>query len=94
MRFPACGTIAEWNFSLPARDWRHWKNMMPSAPRAIACMLSAAIWPGALGALVGRQLRALVACSMRIHGVSGLSERIRSRANAEARNDSGSLGSG
>ncbi|OSY53509.1 hypothetical protein BG846_00822 [Streptomyces fradiae ATCC 10745 = DSM 40063] len=22
---PACGTIAEWNFSAPCRDWRHWK---------------------------------------------------------------------
>ena len=30
------GTIALWNFSAPARDWRHWKNITPSAPRAMA----------------------------------------------------------
>ena len=94
MSVPACGSIAEWNFSAPARDCRHWKKRMPSAPRPIACALRAAIWPGAFGAFDGRQLRAFVACSMRIHGTSGFSDRTRSRWNAAARNDSGSFGSG
>jgi hypothetical protein len=31
-----CGTIALWNFSAPARDARHWKKQIPSAPRARA----------------------------------------------------------
>jgi hypothetical protein len=39
----------------------------------------AATCPSAFGALVGRQLRALDACSIRSHGTSGLSDRIRSR---------------
>ena len=56
----------------------------PSAPRPIACALRAAIWPGAFGAFDGRQLRAFVACSMRIHGTSGFSDRTRSRWNAAA----------
>src|SRR5690606_41429861 len=29
---PACGSIAEWNFSLPCTDARHWKKHTPSAP--------------------------------------------------------------
>ncbi len=31
---PACGTIAEWYFSAPAADWRHWKKHTASAPWA------------------------------------------------------------
>ena len=67
---------------------------MPSAPRPMAWALSAAICPGAFGAFVGRQLRAFVACSKRIHGTSGFSDRTRSRWNAAARKLSGSFGSG
>ena len=76
---PACGTMPEWNFSAPATDCRHWKNRMPSAPRAIACFDHAAICPGAFGAFLARQFTALGACSMRIHGWPCRSERMRSR---------------
>ena len=57
-------------------------------------MLSAAICPGALGALFVRQFTAFGACSIRIHGLPGWNERIRSRENAAIRKDSGSRGSG
>ena len=91
---PAWGSIAEWNFSAPARDCHHWKNRTPSAPRATDCMLSAAICPGAFGAFVGRQLRAFVACSMSSQPVPGFSDRMRSRCMAASRKLSGSFGSG
>lgn len=94
VRVPACSGMPEWNFSDPALDCRHWKNRMPSAPRATACMLCAASWPGAFGALVGRQFTAFEACSMSAHGVPGLSERMRSPWNAPSRKLSGSFGSG
>ena len=94
MSVPAWGSIAEWNFSLPARDCRHWKNMMPSAPRAIDWAVSAASAPGGLPGLAGRQLTASVACSIRSHGTPGFSERMRSRWNAASRTRFGFVGSG
>ena len=50
---PACGTSPEWNFSAPAREARHWKNRMPSAPRATCCMLWRSSSPGTLRDVAG-----------------------------------------
>ena len=34
--WPECDNIAEWNFSAPDREARHWKNSTPLAPLASA----------------------------------------------------------
>ncbi len=65
---PACGTIAEWYFSAPAADWRHWKKHTASAPCATCVSESRAISPGRLARLTGCQFTALVECSIRNHG--------------------------
>jgi hypothetical protein len=39
-----------WNFSAPASDALHWKNMIPSAPRAIDWKLPSRICPGCFAA--------------------------------------------
>ena len=57
--------------------WRHWKNMAPSEPWAMACIESMRIWPGALGTFTSRQLTALADCSSSSHGAPPFSERIR-----------------
>ena len=75
---PACGTTALWNFSDPARDWRHWNQPMVSAPRATWASASRIVWPKALAWLVGCQLTALVECSMSIHGAPPARPRVRS----------------
>ncbi len=46
---PACGTRAEWNFSEPERDCRHWKKPMVSAPRATWVSESRMVPTGHLG---------------------------------------------
>lgn len=79
MSVPPCGTIAEWNFSAPPRDCRHWKNSTASAPWATACQLHNRILPGGLGLLRSRQLTALGACSISIHGWPPRAERSRSK---------------
>ena len=73
---PRWPSMAEWNFSWPYFACRHWKNMAPSEPWAMACRLSIRIWPGAFGTLTSRQLTALAACSSSSHGRPPLSERI------------------
>jgi hypothetical protein len=65
---PPCGSIAEWYFSAPPQDWRHWKYRTASAPWATACQLHNRIRPGGLGPLRSRQFTALGACSISIHG--------------------------
>jgi hypothetical protein len=65
---PACGYIAEWYFSAPARDCRHWKKQTASAPWATWVSESRSSSPGFLARLIGCQLTALVECSMRNHG--------------------------
>ena len=75
---PAWGTRAEWNFSEPERDWRHWKKPMVSAPRATCATLSRMVWPGAFAGLTGCQLTALVECSISIHGRPPARPRVRS----------------
>ena len=45
---PACGSIAEWNFSAPLREARHWKNITASAPRPTWDRALRAISPGCL----------------------------------------------
>ena len=75
---PAWGSIAEWNFSAPAFDARHWKNRSPSAPRARCVRLSLVIWPGSLAGLRGCQLTAEVECSISNQGAPSDSDRIRS----------------
>ncbi|GAA2850801.1 hypothetical protein GCM10020220_045240 [Nonomuraea rubra] len=72
---PACGSIAECHFSAPARDWRHWKNMIPSAPLARCWSELRRSSPGVLARLRGCQLTALVECSMSSHGRPPPSER-------------------
>ena len=67
---PACGSIAEWNFSAPEREARHWKNRMPSAPRARWASELRAISPGRLATLRGCQLTAEVECSMQDPGLA------------------------
>ena len=65
---PACGTIAEWYFSAPATDWRHWKKQTASAPWATWVSESRASSPGSLARLTGCQFTALVECSIRNQG--------------------------
>src|SRR5215204_3806219 len=65
---PACGSIAEWYFSAPARDARHGKKHTASAPRATCVRLFRRRWPVGFAAFTGCQLTALVEDSMRIHG--------------------------
>ncbi len=65
---PACGTIAEWYFSAPAADCRHWKKQTASAPCATCSRESRASSPGRLATFTGCQLTALVECSIRNHG--------------------------
>ncbi len=79
---PACGTIAEWNFSAPRRDCRHWKNIAPSEPRATWARLLRAISPGRLAGLRGCQLTPLVECSSSSQGAPPATERVRSAAMA------------
>ncbi len=76
---PPCGSIAEWNFSAPPSDCRHWKYSTASAPWAMACQLHSRIAPGGLGPLRGRQLTAPGACSSSIQGCPERAERIRSK---------------
>ena len=73
---PRWPSIAEWNFSCPYFACRHWKNIAPSEPWAMACRLSMRIWPGAFGTLTSRQLTALAACSSSSHGCPPFSERM------------------
>ena len=77
-RGPACGSIAEWNFSAPPREARHWKNSTESAPRATACHEPSRMRPGAFGRFTARQLTALGACSSSSHGMPPFSDRSRS----------------
>ena len=94
MSVPPCGSIPEWNFSEPAFDCRHWKNRMPSAPRATDWYDQARICPGAFAAFCARQLTALGDCSMSSHGAPPPSDRMRSRTIDAYAGDSGSAGSG
>ena len=87
---PACGSIAEWNFSAPAADWRHWKNITASAPRATCASECRSISPGRLVRLRGCQFTALVECSMSIHGSPPATPRVRSALNASSTWASGS----
>ncbi len=75
---PTCGTIALWNFSAPAWAARHWKNITPSEPRAIAWWLHSRITPGGFTRFCGRQLTWLVACSISSQGLPWPSDRQRS----------------
>ncbi len=77
---PPCGSIAEWNFSAPRRDWRHWKNIAPSEPRATCARELRAIWPGAFAGLRGCQLTPEVECSSSSQGEPPATERVRSAA--------------
>ena len=65
---PAWGSIAEWYFSAPALEARHWKNDTASDPYATWVRLSRRRAPGTLATLTGCQLTALVECSIRNHG--------------------------
>src|SRR5918994_5090394 len=65
---PACGNIAEWYISAPAREARHWKKHTASAPRATYVRLFRRSWLVGFAAFTGCQLTALVEDSMRIHG--------------------------
>ena len=75
---PPCGTIAEWNFSVPASEARHWKKSAASAPRATCCIVLRSISPGAFARLRGCQLTAEVECSISIHGEPSASPRMKS----------------
>ncbi len=77
---PACGTIAEWNFSAPEREARHWKNIAPSEPRAMWARELRVISPGRLAMPRGCQLTPLVECSSSSHGSPPATERVRSAA--------------
>ncbi len=77
---PACGTRAEWNFSEPDRDWRHWKKPSVSAPRATWVSESRMVPPGTLAGLTGCQFTALVECSMSSQGRPPARPRVRSPA--------------
>src|SRR5699024_9416936 len=79
---PAWGTIAEWNFSAPFFEARHWKNMTPSAPRARCDSELRAISPGALATLRSCQFTPEVECSIRIHGCPPARDRVRSASKA------------
>ena len=81
---PACGIRAEWNFSEPCSDARHWKKQTESAPRATCCSESRVIWPGALARLCGCQFTDPVECSISIHGSPPASPRVRSAAKASS----------
>ena len=65
---PACGSIAEWYFSAPAADCRHWKKQTASAPWATWASASRSSSPSRLGTFTGRQLTAPGACSIRNQG--------------------------
>lgn len=80
---PPCGIIAEWNFSAPKRAARHWKNMMPFAPRPRWDSALRVISPGALATLRSCQFTAEVECSISIHGSPRANERVRSASMAK-----------
>ena len=90
LEVPACGSIAEWNFSAPDREARHWKNMIASAPRPRWVSALRCISPGRLAMFWPCQFTAEVECSIRIHGFPPATDRVRSAERARATCASGS----
>lgn len=81
---PAWGSRAEWYFSAPAAEARHWKKPTESAPRATCDRLSRSICPCGLTGLTGCQLTAEVECSISTHGSPPASPRVTSADSARS----------